>query len=181
LRSIFVFAGIGAALLVACGGGGGSSGPAPTVAAIGTSTPAPSATPATKPTVPPTTAPTGTPTGTPTGSATATPTAAATAAPTAAPSGVPAVVVSPGALAFFAAGTGAAKLTAAVSQTGNTAGFHLSTTNCTGIVTAAPATGAGPFTFTPLQAGTCSFTVSGSGGAQAALTITVTTTSVKGS
>jgi hypothetical protein len=168
LRSIFVFAGIGAALLAACGGGGGSSAPSPTVGTIGTPTPAPSATPATKPTVPPTTAPTAVPTG------------PATAAPTAAP-GVSGVVVSPAALAFFAAGTGAAKLTAAVSQTGNTAGFHLSTTNCTGIVTAAPTTGAGPFTFTPLQAGTCSFTVSGSGGAETDLTITVTTTSVTGS
>jgi len=43
-----------------------------------------------------------------------------------------------------------------------------------------PATGGGPFTVSALKAGTCSYTITGSG-ATITLPITVTTTTVQGS
>jgi hypothetical protein len=67
-----------------------------------------------------------------------------------------------------------------VTQSNYTGQFTLSTTTCSGIVSVTPAKGAGPFTFSALKAGTCTYTIAGSG-AKIALPITVTTTTVQGS
>jgi hypothetical protein len=102
---------------------------------------------------------------------------ATTAPPTPTP-GPTAVGVTPESLAFTAAGAGVPGQSVAVSQAKNTGGFTLTTTTCAGIASVIPAAGAGPFTFAPLAAGTCTYLVSGSGGASAKVTITVTTTGV---
>jgi serine protease len=99
---------------------------------------------------------------------------------TATPSpGPTAITLHPASLAFTSAGAGAPTQSVAVSQPGNTA-FSLSTSTCGGIASVAPASGAGPFTFAPLAAGTCTYVASGTGGATAGIAITVTTTSVIG-
>jgi hypothetical protein len=102
---------------------------------------------------------------------------ATTAPPTPTP-GPTAVGVTPESLAFTAAGAGVPGQSVAVSQAKNTGGFTLTTTTCANIASVTPAAGAGPFTFAPLAAGTCTYLVSGSGGASAKVTITVTTTGV---
>jgi hypothetical protein len=93
--------------------------------------------------------------------------------------GPTAVTVTPASIAFTSAGAGAPVQRVAVSQANNAA-FRLSTTTCAGIASVTPTSGAGPFTFAPLAAGVCSYAVGGTGGATAAVTITVTTTSVVG-
>jgi hypothetical protein len=99
---------------------------------------------------------------------------------TATPSpGPTAITVTPASLAFTSAGSGAPTQTVAVTQANNNA-FSLSSTTCNGVVSVAPTTGAGPFTFAPLAAGACTFVVGGIGGATASVAITVTTTSVIG-
>jgi len=89
-------------------------------------------------------------------------------------------MLSPSSLSFDAAGAGAPTLSVAAAQVGNTTGYALTTTTCAGIVSVAPTSGAGPFVFTPVTAGNCSYTVTGIGGASlsASLSITVTTTVV---
>jgi hypothetical protein len=159
-------------VLAACGGGGGSSGTTPPVTApspIGSATPQPSAAPTTK------ASPTPVPSATPTGPATPAPSATPAPAPTATPVGN-GVALSPASLSFTAAGTGAPTLSVTAAQIGNTLGFALTSTTCAGIVSVAPASGAGPFVFTPLAAGACSYTVTGIGGYTAQLPISVTTT-----
>lgn len=101
-----------------------------------------------------------------------------TAVPTPSP-GPTAVTVTPASLAFSGAGAGIAGQKVAVAQANNTA-FSLATTTCAGIASVTPTSGAGPFTFSPLAAGTCSYIVSGTGGATAAVAITITTTTVVG-
>jgi hypothetical protein len=159
LRSLFAFAGVVAVSLVACGGGG-SSNPAPAVNAI----PVPAVSPTIKPTTSPTTAASSTPT--------------PTAAPT--PSVTPTVLsVSPASLAFSAAGSGSPTQSVTAAQPDASAGFTLSTTTCGGIVTVTPTKGAGPFIFSALKAGSCSYTITG-GAQKITLPITVTTTTVHG-
>ncbi|MGD0472166.1 MAG: hypothetical protein ABSB70_03010 [Candidatus Velthaea sp.] len=93
--------------------------------------------------------------------------------------GPTAVVASPASVAFTAVGIGIAAQSVSVSQLDNTA-FTLTTTNCAGIVSVTPTSGAGPFAFSPLAPGTCSYLVSGTGGAAATIGVSVTTTSVVG-
>jgi hypothetical protein len=140
--------------LTACGGGGGGS-----TALTPGSTPSPigSSTPPTTPTPGPGSSPTPTPTPVPTG---------------------PAVTVSASVVAFTAAGSGVPGQSVAAAQAQNTGGFVLSTTTCAGIVSAAPTTGVGPFTFLPIAAGTCTYLITGNGNATATVSITVTTTSI---
>jgi hypothetical protein len=141
----------GAALLalVACGGGGGSAGPGPTPP------PGPSASPS--PGKSPNPIPSPTATSNPVG---------------------PALILSANSLAFTAAGPGAATAAISATQATNTNGFTLSTTTCSGIVGVSPASGAGPFTFSPLAAGTCVYVVNGIDGVYATVSISVTTTTV---
>jgi hypothetical protein len=94
------------------------------------------------------------------------------------------VSVSPSSVSFLAAGPNVPAQIVVIAQSGNTGGFTLSTTDCGGIVSVTPAVGAGPFSFSPSvaglagNAGTCSYVVSGSGGATATIRVSVTTTSI---
>lgn len=94
------------------------------------------------------------------------------------PSTAPGVVtLSPASLSFLTAGASAAQ-SVSPSQANYSGPFAALTTTCAGIATISPASGSA-FTVTPVAAGTCSFTVTGSG-ASATLGVTVTTTSVGG-
>jgi hypothetical protein len=84
----------------------------------------------------------------------------------------------PNALSFDAAGSGVPGQTVTAAQNGNAAGFVLSSSNCAGIATVAPASGSGPFTFSAVAAGTCSYIVAGAAGQSATVSITVTTTTI---
>ena len=88
-------------------------------------------------------------------------------------------MLSPSSLAFTATGASNAQ-TVAVTQGNYSGAFTASGTTCTGIATISAATAAS-FSVTPVAAGSCTFTITGSGGQSAALTIGVTTTTVGGS
>jgi hypothetical protein len=88
------------------------------------------------------------------------------------------VAIAPTALAFTSAGAGAAQ-NVTVSQLNTVGGFTVSTCVAAGVTIAtAAATTTGTLAVTPVAAGVCTFTVTGSGGLTAPLGVTVTTTGV---
>ncbi len=130
--------------------------------------PTPSATPSPSPTATPSPTPTLTPSPTPAPTATPAPT------PTPAP-----VVVSAPSLRFVGTGSTFAT-TIVVTQANYSGNFALGGTSCNGITTADTASSLQNFTITPVAAGTCTYTVTGGGGAQTVLPVTVTTLTVGG-
>jgi hypothetical protein len=169
-------------IAAAAGHGGGASQPA------GVTTPSPSPTPIViTPSATPSPSPSPTPV--PTATPTASPSPTATPAPTPTPTpSAGALVVSPQALTFIAAGAGFAK-TAQASEANYTGSFKVSPSSCTdangtgsgGTVTTVASIGPGStstglFTVTPLGPGTCTFAVTDSTGDQQILSVGVTTT-----
>ena len=64
-----------------------------------------------------------------------------------------------------------------ISQTNNVGGFAVSSCLASGVAVAtAPATTTGALMITPAAAGTCAFTITGTGGLSATIGVTVTTT-----
>ena len=124
--------------------------------------PTPSSTPAATPTPTPTPVPTPTPAPTP------------TPTPTPAP-----VIANLPSLQFLAVGAPFAK-TIAVTQANYGGPFVLSGESCNGIAATDTTTSQLNFTITPLAAGTCSYTLTGGGGAQTVLPVTVTTLTLDG-
>jgi len=105
-----------------------------------------------------------------------TPTPSPTPSPT--PTPTPGSInVSPKSLDFLALGSQNAQ-TFTVSQTNASGVFSVNASNCTSIVSVSPASGAPPFTVTPVGAGVCSLAIGGDGGQAAILPISVTTSSV---
>jgi hypothetical protein len=169
---------IGLSLLTACGGGASSppfvAAPTPGV----TATPAPGVTATPTPVVTATPAPgvTATPTpvvtATPAPGVTATPTPMVTATPAPAP-----LVVSPSSLQFTAT---AYALLFTASEAGYSGALTASSSDCSGIVTFSPASGAGPsaaFAVTSVAAGKCHVTITDAANQKAIVTIDVTTLS----
>ena len=116
------------------------------------------------------------PSPTPTPTATATPTPIPTQTPTPTP---PPVVVSIPSLQFLGAGSAYAK-TIVVTQANYNGQFALGGASCNGIAATDVTTSLQNFTITPLAAGTCTYTLTGGGGAQTTLPVTVTTLTVGG-
>ncbi len=163
---------------IAFGITGGPS-PSPTPVATATATPIPTATPMPTPTPSPTVAPTPTPTPTPTPipTASASPVPTATPIPTATPNS--AIVISPYSLNFFNTGAAYAQ-TFTVGENGFS-GTYTETDTChpsSGtIATLSPTSAGGPnaiFTVTPVNAGTCTITITDGIGNTAAVSIGVT-------
>ena len=134
--------------------------------------PLPSPTPSSAPSATP--APTPTPTATPS----PTPTLAPTPTPLPTPTPGPVIVNIP-ALQFLAVGAAYAK-TIAVTQANYSGQFVLSGDSCSGIAASDATTSQQNFTITPLAAGSCSYTLTGGGGVQTALPVTVTTLTLGG-
>jgi hypothetical protein len=88
------------------------------------------------------------------------------------------VTVNPNVLSFTAAGSAYAQ-TVSIAQPNNSAGFGVSACQSNGTtIASAPTSTGGSLTVTPVAAGFCSFTVTGSGGQTATIGVTVTTTVV---
>ena len=138
--------------------------------------PLPSPTPSPMPSAPPTSTPTPTPTATPTPTPTPTPVPTRTPSPTPTPA---TVIVNIPSLQFLAVGAPFAK-TIAVTQANYTGQFVLSGHSCNGIAATDTTISQLNFTITPVAAGTCSYTLTGGGGAQTALPVTVTTLTLDG-
>ena len=102
----------------------------------------------------------------------------ATPVPTPTPTPAPVVVNVPS-LRFLGAGS-AFVTTISVTQANYNGMFVLSGTSCNGIASADTTSSAQNFTITPVAAGTCSYTLTGGGGAQTSLPVTVTTVTVGG-
>lgn len=90
-----------------------------------------------------------------------------------------ALVVDKPTLQFLGTGASFAS-TIGVTEPGYAGSFALSTTTCAAIATPDTTTSAQMFTITPVAVGKCSFTVTGDRGAQAIVTVTVTTSTVGG-
>ncbi len=145
-----------------------------TVAASSSPTPAPSATPSPSatPTPAPTATPTPAPTPTPTPAPTATPTPAPT--PTPVPTPTPMVVVSPAALTIDTPGFGNDQGTLTATETGYTGA--LTETNTCGMANVSPTSVTGPsgtFTVTAIAQGSCTVTVTDSGGRSGTASISI--------
>ncbi|HEY6235425.1 MAG TPA: hypothetical protein VIW69_10020 [Candidatus Elarobacter sp.] len=140
--------------------------PSPSPSSSPTATPAPTSSPSPSPS--PTPAPSPTPSPTPT------PVPPPSPSPTATPS--PAMVaVNVPSLQFV--GTGPAfATTITVTQAGYNGQFVLSGTSCSTIATTDTTASQQNFTITPLAAGTCSYTLTGGGGAHTTVPVAVTTT-----
>jgi len=105
-----------------------------------------------------------------------TPTPSPSPSPTPTPTPGP-IVVSLKSLDFLALGSQNAQ-TFTVSQANASGVFSVNASNCTNIVSVSPASGAPPFTVTPVGAGECALAIGGDGGQTAILPISVTTSSV---
>jgi hypothetical protein len=100
--------------------------------------------------------------------------------PTAKPSATPGIVtLSPASLAFTASGSSYAQTVTVTQSNYSNGAFTAGTTTCSGIATVAEASSTS-FTFTPVGAGSCTYTISGGNGQSATLAVGVTTTSVGG-
>jgi hypothetical protein len=132
--------------------------------------PLPSPTPSAPPSPTPTPAPTPTPTPTPAPTETPTPTPTPTPGP---------VVVSIPSLQFLGVGSAYAK-TIVVTQANYNGQFALGGASCNSITTTDVTTSLQNFTITPLAVGTCAYTLTGGGGAQTTLPVTVTTVTLVG-
>ncbi|MHB8463055.1 MAG: hypothetical protein ACYDA1_10435 [Vulcanimicrobiaceae bacterium] len=140
-------------------------------------TPTPSSSPTASPS--PTIQPTSTPTVAPTPTATPTATPMPTATPTPIPTPSGNIVLSPSTMQFVADGAAYAQI-ASVSEAQYNGTFTITSTTCTGIVTASPNSSQAFFTITPIGAGDCWFIISDSLHHEAYLTIQAATTTIGG-
>ncbi len=156
--------------------------PTPSTIPSPTATPAATATPTDTPSPSPSPTPTATPAPTPapTPLPTATPIPTPTPTPTPTPAPTPgAVVANIPSLQFLGVGTTFAQ-TIIVTQANYDGLFALGGTSCNGLTAVDTTVSLQNFTITPLAAGTCSYTLTGGGGVQIALPVTVTTLTIGG-
>ncbi len=159
----------------------GTSTPTPAPTSAPTSTPA--STPAPTPDPTPTPAPTAPPTPSPMQTPTPTPTAWPNPTPTPRPTPTPApgpVIVNVPSLQFLSTGATFAT-TITVTQANYSGQFVLSGTSCNGITSTDTTISPRNFTITPLASGVCSYTLTGGGGMQTTLAVTVTVITLGGS